>query len=980
MQPAPDSSNRDARIRHIFLDAAELETAQREEFLQFACSGDGELRREVERLLVAYDDNASPFARSIPGAFIYDRTERQTYSAGDKVDRFVVKRLLGVGGMGEVYEVTDSDFGGQFALKTLRREFARRPEYVARFKREIQLARRITHPNVCRIYEPGFHQGENGNICFLTMELLEGRTLAQRVREGPIELASALSIFCQLASGVAALHAGGIVHRDIKPANVILVATPTCERAVITDFGVAHPLLGADEDLTFSGQIIGTVRYMAPEQHAGKKVGPEADVYSLGIVMYEVFRGHQREVNGTWHEHVTRDFQQARESADPGVVERRLFEIIERCLEPDPKIRFRDASEIVAWLGRIDEQRGGRTWHWPFRRHRRWVQPADRPQRQWRAAIRHARAPIGAVLAMGAAAAAWPAAKPVVLQRACRALPGNALVCEMPTERDIAVLPFRITAVGEQDSVLANGYAQFIRLSLTRLYPDPGKLCLHPRSDTSSDGVRLVLESEIHPNANNIEFNFTVRDTWAAKDSPSILRTSHILLPLNSTERLYEEPLRQLLSALEYKSDPEVWRAWTKGRPESAAAFTAYLRGLGHLQAEQYERAIAAVNEAVDPSREFEFAPAHAVMARAYRLWSNRGENVALAARARQAAERASALDPEFDFGRAERELGDIESGLRHADEAVRHYSAALRSWPFDDAAVKALAAALEMAGRDKEAENTFAAAVTRAPRCWLNYNTLADFYSRHGRYSDAERTLLEAVRYSPRNSAIYHNLAFDYTNRGRFDAAIRMAAKSIELNPAPSSYSTLGRAYLLRNCRADALVNLRYALTLDPEYYILWANLGDALAGSRSSPESRQVFQRVVETSRQTLVKSPGHLRARLQLALNLARLDQVPDAMRELEKALPMARSSETLLQVVKVYELTGRRKEALQTLEQAFDAGLKGWQVQVVPDLAIMRNAAQYQQLLLRRGISTALDDDPQQAAGPACPGAAVPGKAI
>src|SRR5262249_31368462 len=150
-------------------------------------------------------------------------------------------------------------------------------------------------------------------------------------------------------------------------------------------------------------------------------------------------------------------------------------------------------------------------------------------------------------------------------------------------------------------------------------------------------------------------------------------------------------------------------------------------------------------------------------------------------------------------------------------------------------------------------------AAVDRAPQCWLTRNSLADFYSRQSRYADAERTLLEAIRYTPRNSVMYHNLAFDYIKRGRFDDAVQMASKSIALNPVPLSYSTLGTAYLYKNCSQDALLNLRHAVSLEPDYHVAWANLAEALsAKDRNAPESRKAFERVVELTRIKLQRTP--------------------------------------------------------------------------------------------------------------------------
>jgi serine/threonine protein kinase/tetratricopeptide (TPR) repeat protein len=981
MQPAREEPDRETRIKHVFLDAAELEGSGREEYLARACGADVEFRLEVERLLAAFDDTRGLFGGPIPGAFFLDRSGRHTFAPGDRVGRFTIVDLLGIGGMGEVYEVAEAEFGGQFALKTLRREFALRGDLVARFKREIQLARLVTHPNVCRVYEVGFHETETEKSCYLTMELLRGQTLTDRLRQGRLDLPTAVGLIRQIVSGISALHAAGVVHRDIKPANVIIVPASASDRAVITDFGVAHPLSSvAEDELTVSGQLIGTLKYMAPDQLTGKKVGPEADVYSLGIVMYEVIRGLQTGIVGSWHQRVSSDIQESRHAGKSaeGEIERRLLEIILRCLEPDPKTRFTNAGEIQIWLGRLDE--GVR--HRPKdKRIGAWI-PSEHQNRKPSRSFRQLAIPAGIVVVIGIATISWPITRTPALRAACRAFPGNSFACELPAERDIAILPFRILAASEEDSALASGYSQFLRGALSRLHPKPGEECLHLRNDKLSDGVRLVFEGEIRSERGAIDFSFTVTDTWAAKNSSALLRSVHVSLPTSSVERLYNEPLQLVASALKQEHHPAIWPGWTKRRPHDAHAFTSYLRALGHLEARRYQRAIDSAGETIDPAGEFAYAPAHLVLAQAYRLSSNGPEKAAFVTRARQAAERASALDPDLDFGLAERELGDLESALAHPEAAIPHYSAALRSWPFDEASVKGLAAALEATGRVSDAERTFQEAVFRAPRCWLARNSLADFYSRHSRYADAERTLLEAIRYTPRNAVLYHNLAFDYLKRGRYDDAVQMASKSIELNPVPIAYSTLGRAYLYKDCMDAAVLNLRHAVSLDPKYYILWANLAEALSRQDgNAQESRQAFMRVVEFSTQLLQRSPTHMRARLQRALNLARLGQTGEALVELDNLLRISRNEETFLAGAQVYELTGRRKDSLAILELALKAGLSIFQARAAANLELLRADPEYGSLLQRMRINVRGEAGSFHSAGArSCPATAVPGKGL
>ena len=207
--------------------------------------------------------------------------------------RYRIVRYIARGGMGEVYEAEDLELGERVALKTIRAETKDRVAE-ERFKREIQLSRKVTHPNVCRIFDVGYHIREDGErVVFLTMEMLLGETLIDRIRrEGPLTIPAAAALLRQISAGLSAAHAVGVVHRDLKSSNVILVPRKGGGmRAVVTDFGLAH-VVGGGEDrarsLSGSGGIVGTPGYMAPEQVEGGELSGRTDVYALGVVMYEM--------------------------------------------------------------------------------------------------------------------------------------------------------------------------------------------------------------------------------------------------------------------------------------------------------------------------------------------------------------------------------------------------------------------------------------------------------------------------------------------------------------------------------------------------------------------------------------------------------------------------------------------------------------------------------------------------------------------
>ncbi|MGA3209823.1 MAG: WD40 repeat domain-containing serine/threonine-protein kinase [Terriglobales bacterium] len=275
--------------------------------------------------------------------------------------RYQVIRVLGRGGMGEVYEAEDLELRTKVALKIIRPELAAQPGVLERFKREIQLARKVTHANVCRIFDLGYHVDSSGRrLSFLTMELLHGETLADRIgRAGRLTTTEALPIVEQMAAGLQAAHAEGIVHRDFKGANVMLIDSPPGSqpgvRAKITDFGLARAVAGTEarfSTLTGSAALAGTPAYMAPEQVEGLEITAQSDIYALGVVMYEMVTGVLPFSGPTpWSVAVKRLTEVPLlprirvPNLDP-----KWERAILGCLERKPADRFANASEIIATL------------------------------------------------------------------------------------------------------------------------------------------------------------------------------------------------------------------------------------------------------------------------------------------------------------------------------------------------------------------------------------------------------------------------------------------------------------------------------------------------------------------------------------------------------------------------------------------------------------------------------------------------------
>jgi len=277
---------------------------------------------------------------------------------GTLIGHYRVASPLGQGGMGAVYLADDSLLGRRVALKVLPPQFAAGPDRMHRFVQEAKLASALTHPNVATIFEIG----QQGELRFLAMEYVEGRPLADRIREGPLKIPELVQIGMQVADALDDAHSKGIVHRDIKPANLMI--TPRGHVKVL-DFGLAKLQAGQKSSeetqlLTSAGMVIGTVEYMSPEQALGGDMDYRTDIFSLGVVLYEMATGRLPFSGSTPSETMARILQ-----AQPDAIARFNYEVpeglervVRKCLEKDRARRYQSARELLVDLKNLARDSG----------------------------------------------------------------------------------------------------------------------------------------------------------------------------------------------------------------------------------------------------------------------------------------------------------------------------------------------------------------------------------------------------------------------------------------------------------------------------------------------------------------------------------------------------------------------------------------------------------------------------------------------
>ena len=714
---------------------------------------------------------------------------------------------------------------------------------------------------------------------FLVMEFLDGETLRERMARGPLAEEDVIEIGVQVAKALEAAHAQGMVHRDIKPDNLFLTRQGVVK---LLDFGLAK-LVEEEGGAVRQSSPEGTSGYMSPEQTRGEPLDARSDIYSLGRVLAEL---------------------------DGEPAKSKLAPVLRKAMAPYPANRWQSAGELRIALERM--------------RQKRW-----RDQGLLMVPVVTGLVVVAAVLAFGVFG------------------DGKS---RMPAERHLLVLPFVNIGGDAPAQAFCDGVAETLSSSLTRLQQFQNSLRVVPASEVRHEkvvsardarrmfGVNLVVSGSVQ------RLQDHVRVTVNLIDSQSLLQLGAETgsFGFSDLPTMQDWAVARVASMLEVTVRPETMSALAAKRPRFAEAFQAYLQGRGYLARydapEDLANAEAAFRAAVQADAGY--APAYAGLAET--MW-----RMYLAGKVPERLDQAErncrrALELDRQLAAAQIMLGRVLNIRGNHVEAVKVLRGVLELEPSNVEATYALARAYEDMGRLAEAEKTWRRAVDLRPSDWSGYNALAGFYAEQGRFTDAEPLYRRVISLTPGNPQGYQNLGGVYLLMGRFDDAVGPLERSLEIAPTPAGYTNLGTARYYQGRYADAATAMEKAVEQQPHDYVLSGNLGDAYGRVQGQEErARAAWLRAAELARERLTISVAEPHAESSLALYNARLGNSNEALEGIAAARKAApRSPGVMLKAALVYEITGRRRDALSALRDVLKLGESKETIRCEPDFAGLR----------------------------------------
>ncbi len=849
-----------------------------------------------------------------------------------------------------VYKAEDTRLGRMVALKFLPEDSIRDPRALERFKREARTASALDHPNICTIYEID----EDNGRPLIAMQLLEGQTLRDRIGNKPVPLSTLLEWALQITDALQAAHTKGVMHRDIKPANVFITQRG---QAKVLDFGLAKLTsadFGSSEQMTLSstgplthtGAAIGTVAYMSPEQARGETLDPRTDIFSFGVLLYEMATGKQAFSGPTWAVTVHAILGQAPMSLNesmPGLPQR-LQEIIDKCLIKNRDLRYQTAEEVHRDLLQLkkDYESGKKL---------RTTQTAATwtPRRKLRFASMALLALVVIATAIGG---------PRLLRRLASRNGSAGLAALLPERKSIAVLPISLSTDDPKLAAFGRGLLDDVAARLSQLSANhdlevvPARTLEDKKVITLADahkelGTTLGLNVSLEQANQLIRASYSVTEAASGKN----LAGDSITAPVSDLFSIEDKLTKGVAAALQIPLRSEENQALGAHSTSFPEAYQYYIQGRGYLQEAQNVENLTsaeilfkqALN--IDPN----YGQAEAALGQAYWLrYQTQGKQSQWIAPAQKACAKAVELGNSGADGHIC--LGLIFNGTGEYEKAADEFQKAMQLDPTRDQAYSGLGRVYQKLNQPDKAEEVYKRAINLRPQYWLVYNQLGALYISQAEYEKAAAMFRRAAELDPDSYSAYSNLGAALVYAGKDEDAAQALEKSLALRPSRDAYNNIAVVQFRLRRFQDSVKNFKEALRLEDTDYQTWGNLGDSYYYGGDTASALETYRKAISMAEQQLKINPRDPVVLGDLASYHAMLGQRVQALNYLDQSLALGHSDkELLLNAAVVYNQLRETGPALEWLAKALAAGYSRSVVATSAALSNLHDNPQYQALM-------------------------------
>jgi eukaryotic-like serine/threonine-protein kinase len=848
--------------------------------------------------------------------------------------RYRIESLLGQGGMGRVYKAYDKNLDRHVAIKVVRAGVMGDAEARKRFRQELLLASKISHKNILRIHD----MGEVGDVKFISMAYVEGPDLYHILRETPkLPFTRILAFARQLAEALAAAHAEGVAHRDLKPQNILVDKD---DHIYVSDFGLARSLEEDAIAMTRTGAFLGTPRYMSPEQVEGKPSDHRSDLYSCGLIFYEMATG---DVPFTGESTLKVMYQRIKEKpANPKSLNPDLpnwfVKVIMRCLERDPADRYQNALEILSDLNQENAAGATRTVQ---------IQIPKFAERRWLWAV-----------ACAALAAVFVLALPSVRHKLFGGNPparinrsASSGIPPLADGKFIAVLPFRVLGDAQSLEHVAEGLnealsAKLFQLKDLRFASDADVSRVSEKDPLEKTaralGANLIVSGAVQGSAENMRIIVNL-DNVAEGQRMWSQEFSGVAKDLLTIE---DQISAHLVGALALRPSNEEMAREAERPTDNEEAYDRYLRGRQALRGVQSEKntqtAIDYFNQSIekDPG----FALAYAGLAEASLSMYKSKKDSFWSEKALAAAQRGEQLKdnlPEVHYA-----LGDVYSATGKSVESILELKRALQIAPKSDEGYRLLGRAYLHNGQRMEAVAAYKRALEVNPYYWANYRAIAAAYLSSGENDKALENFKRVTELEPDSIDGWDNLGDAYARMGRYEESIPAFQKSIGIGPTWSAYSNLGSAYFLLKRYNEAAQMFEKALSLSPNQEMVVSNLADAYRWSGEKDKADSTYDQAIALAFKELEVNPRATDPMAGLALDYAKKGDPTKGLDFIRRARSIDKNDVELIYIQAVIEhLSQQDPKALATLREALQKGYPVTEAEKDPELSNLQSHPEF-----------------------------------